>query len=117
MLGGAAVALMTALLVHGAMAQGEIEQVVVSASRITIAGYTSPTPVTVVGAAQLKQDAYGRGFAGDHGQRHKAHARGAALRLHQHENAAGRGCGGVLHRAARRAEPRLMRLRRPVGPR
>ena len=32
---------------------GDIEQVVVSASRITIAGYTQPTPVTVVGAAQL----------------------------------------------------------------
>ena len=29
-----------------------------SASRITIAGYTQPTPVTVVGAAQLENDAY-----------------------------------------------------------
>ena len=37
---------------------GDIEQVVVSASRITIAGYSQPTPVTVVGAAQLEQDAY-----------------------------------------------------------
>ena len=35
-----------------------IEQVVVSASRISIAGYTQPTPVTVVGAAQLENDAY-----------------------------------------------------------
>ncbi len=32
---------------------GDIEQVVVSASRISIAGYQQPTPVSVVGAAQL----------------------------------------------------------------
>ncbi|HVV70619.1 MAG TPA: TonB-dependent receptor plug domain-containing protein, partial [Verrucomicrobiae bacterium] len=38
--------------------QDLVEQVVVSASRITIAGYTQPTPVTVVGAAQLENDAY-----------------------------------------------------------
>ena len=38
----------------GAFAQGaEIEQVVVSASRISIAGYQQPTPVSVVGAAAL----------------------------------------------------------------
>ena len=36
----------------------DIEQVVVSASRVTIAGYSQPTPVTVIGAAQLEQDAY-----------------------------------------------------------
>ena len=37
-----------------AFAQGsDIEQVVVSASRISIAGYQQPTPVSVVGAAQL----------------------------------------------------------------
>ena len=35
-----------------------IEQVVVSASRISIAGYSQPTPVTVVGAAQLEKDAF-----------------------------------------------------------
>src|ERR1700761_1031850 len=32
---------------------GDIEQVVVSASRISIAGYQQPTPVSVVGAAAL----------------------------------------------------------------
>src|ERR1700679_4086984 len=36
----------------------DIEQVVVSASRITIAGYTQPTPVTVIGAAALESSAY-----------------------------------------------------------
>src|SRR6185437_6343894 len=34
------------------------EQVVVSASRISIQGYTQPTPVTVIGAAQLEADAF-----------------------------------------------------------
>ena len=34
-----------------------VEQVIVSASRISIAGYTQPTPVTVVGAEQLERDA------------------------------------------------------------
>ena len=60
MLGGSTAALMAAMPIAGAMAQdsGDIEQVVVSASRITIAGYTQPTPVTVVGAAQLENDAY-----------------------------------------------------------
>ena len=38
--------------------QTDIENVVVSASRITIAGYTQPTPVTVVSEAQIAQDAY-----------------------------------------------------------
>jgi outer membrane receptor protein involved in Fe transport len=33
------------------------EQVVVSASRISVAGYQAPTPVTVVDAAQLQRDA------------------------------------------------------------
>jgi iron complex outermembrane receptor protein len=38
----------------GAFAQGaDIEQVVVSASRISIAGYQQPTPVSVIGAAAL----------------------------------------------------------------
>ncbi len=33
-----------------------VEQVVVSASRISIAGYQAPTPVTVVGAEQIQRD-------------------------------------------------------------
>ena len=35
-----------------------VEQVVVSASRISVAGYQAPTPVTVVDAAQLQRDAH-----------------------------------------------------------
>ena len=58
MLGGSTVALITATSAVSAFAQGDIEQVVVSASRINIAGYTQPTPVTVVGAAQLERDAF-----------------------------------------------------------
>ena len=60
MLGGSTAALVAAMPIAGAYAQGggDIEQVVVSASRISIAGYTQPTPVTVVGAAQLEKDAY-----------------------------------------------------------
>ena len=61
MLGGSTVALLTAASTAGAFAQGgdaDIEQVVVSASRISIQGYTAPTPVTVIGAAQLEQDAF-----------------------------------------------------------
>jgi outer membrane receptor protein involved in Fe transport len=60
MLGGSTAALFAAMSVGGAQAQGggDIEQVVVSASRVTIAGYSQPTPVTVVGAAQLEKDAY-----------------------------------------------------------
>src|SRR6185437_4883524 len=59
MLSGSTMALFTAASTVGAFAQGdEIEQVVVSASRISIQGYTQPTPVTVVGAAQLLNDAY-----------------------------------------------------------
>jgi outer membrane receptor protein involved in Fe transport len=60
MLGGSTAALM-ATMPAVAFAQdtgGDIEQVVVSASRVTIAGYQQPTPVTVVGAAQLEKDAY-----------------------------------------------------------
>ena len=60
MLGGSTVALVAAAPFSGALAQGggnDIEQVVVSASRITIAGYTQPTPVTIVGAAQLEASA------------------------------------------------------------
>jgi outer membrane cobalamin receptor len=61
MLSGSSMALFTAASAMGALAQGDntdIEQVVVSASRITVAGYTQPTPVTVVGATQLNSDAY-----------------------------------------------------------
>jgi iron complex outermembrane receptor protein len=61
MLGGSTAALLATASMNGALAQGgdaDIEQVVVSASRITIAGYTQPTPVTVIGAAQLESDAY-----------------------------------------------------------
>ena len=60
MLGGSTAALVAAISAGGARAQSDndIEQVVVSASRITIAGYTQPTPVTVVGAAQLEKDAF-----------------------------------------------------------
>jgi outer membrane receptor protein involved in Fe transport len=61
MLGGSTAALVAVASFSGARAQGgggdNIEQVVVSASRITIAGYTAPTPVTVVGAAQLESEA------------------------------------------------------------
>ena len=58
MLGGSTAALMTAMSLTGAQAQDDIEQVVVSASRISIAGYSQPTPVTVVGAAQLEKAAF-----------------------------------------------------------
>jgi iron complex outermembrane recepter protein len=61
MLGGSTAALVAVASFGAARAQGtgndNIEQVVVSASRITIAGYTAPTPVTVVGAAQLESEA------------------------------------------------------------
>ena len=62
MLGGSTAALVAAATAGGALAQGgdsaDIEQGVVSASRISIAGYTAPTPVTVIGSAQLEQDAF-----------------------------------------------------------
>ena len=60
MLGGSTAALVASMPFVAARAQGDndIEQVVVSASRITIAGYTQPTPVTVVGAAQLEKNAF-----------------------------------------------------------
>jgi outer membrane receptor protein involved in Fe transport len=35
-----------------------VEQVIVSASRISIGGYQQPTPVTVISADQLRRDAY-----------------------------------------------------------
>ena len=59
MLGGSTAALVAAMpVVARAQSDTDIEQVVVSASRISIAGYTQPTPVTVVGAAQLEKDAF-----------------------------------------------------------
>jgi outer membrane receptor protein involved in Fe transport len=58
MLGGSTAAMFAAASMATAQAQGDqnIEQVVVSASRVTIAGYTAPTPVTVVSAEQLIRD-------------------------------------------------------------
>jgi iron complex outermembrane recepter protein len=57
MLGGSTAALFAAMP-SAVFAQGsDIEQVVVSASRIQIAGYQQPTPVSVVGAAQLLEAA------------------------------------------------------------
>src|SRR6202000_3424197 len=41
----------------GATGSSTVEQVIVSASRISVAGYQAPTPVTVVGAEQLQRDA------------------------------------------------------------
>src|SRR6185437_2351127 len=58
MLGGSTAALVAAMPVAAFAQDTDIEQVVVSASRVTIAGYQQPTPVTVVGAAQLEKDAY-----------------------------------------------------------
>ena len=61
MLGGSTVAMLAAASLaayaQGAAGDADVEQVVVSASRVTIAGYTAPTPVTVVSAAQLERDA------------------------------------------------------------
>jgi len=66
MLGSAAASLLAAASSTAAMAQAannsadgnaSTEQVVVSASRISIAGYTAPTPVTVVSSADLERDA------------------------------------------------------------
>src|SRR5450755_1500518 len=58
MLGGSTIALASApLSLSYAQDNPDIEQVVVSASRISIAGYQSPTPVTVVGAAELEANA------------------------------------------------------------
>src|ERR1700753_1300061 len=54
MLGGSTVALFAVPTVASAQ---DIEQVVVSASRIQIAGYQQPTPVSVIGAAQLLEAA------------------------------------------------------------
>jgi outer membrane receptor protein involved in Fe transport len=62
MLGGSTAALVACMApvakAQDQAADSDIEQVVVSASRITIAGYQQPTPVTVVGAAQLEKNAF-----------------------------------------------------------
>lgn len=59
LIGGSTAALAAMVPASAALAQdADIEQVVVSASRITIAGYSQPTPVTVVGTAQLERDAF-----------------------------------------------------------
>jgi outer membrane receptor protein involved in Fe transport len=65
LLHSSATALLSAVAASMAAAQeqaapqqaGGVEEVVVSASRISIAGYNAPTPVTVVGAAQLAAEA------------------------------------------------------------
>ncbi len=59
MLAASSVLAISSIIATAAFAQasGDIEQVVVSASRINIAGYTQPTPVTVVGTADLDRDA------------------------------------------------------------
>src|SRR5580658_4464693 len=58
MLGGSTAALFATMPVAGfAQDSSGIEQVVVSASRIQIAGYQQPTPVSVIGASQLLEAA------------------------------------------------------------
>ena len=57
---GSSTGAMLAAATLAAQAQGgdqAVEQVVVSASRVTIAGYTAPTPVTVVSADMILRDA------------------------------------------------------------
>ncbi len=58
LLGGSFIALAAGSL-RASYAQGDegIETVTVSASRLSLAGYTDPTPVTVVGAAELESNA------------------------------------------------------------
>src|SRR5579872_1120045 len=60
MLGGS-MAAMTAAITASASAQEtqaqNVENVTVSASRISIQGYEAPTPVTVIGAETLQRDA------------------------------------------------------------
>jgi iron complex outermembrane receptor protein len=55
LLAASSVLAISSVAATGAFAQGggDIEQVVVSASRISIAGYQQPTPVSVIGAAAL----------------------------------------------------------------
>jgi outer membrane receptor protein involved in Fe transport len=61
MLGCSAAAMITTLAARAQgqpVADSEIEQVTVSGSRITLGGFTAPTPVTVVGKEQLESNAY-----------------------------------------------------------
>ena len=62
MLGCSTAAMVTAM-VAAAQAQQQaaqdIEEVTVSSSRISIGGFEAPTPVTVVGTAQIESNAYG----------------------------------------------------------
>jgi hypothetical protein len=55
--GAASIAMMGIVPANAQDSTAADEQVTVSASRISIAGYQQPTPVTVVGAAQLERDA------------------------------------------------------------
>ncbi len=62
MLGCSAAAMITVLVTGASAQQGaanEVEEVQVSGSRISIGGFEAPTPVTVVGLAQLESNAYG----------------------------------------------------------
>jgi outer membrane receptor protein involved in Fe transport len=63
---GSAVLALSAGLASGALAQGapaasaptgDIETVVVSSSRITASGFSAPTPTTVIGTAEIEQNA------------------------------------------------------------
>src|SRR6185437_6038953 len=60
MLGGSMAAMLAAITASASAQEGAApatESVEVSASRIQIQGYEAPTPVTVIGAAQLQRDA------------------------------------------------------------
>lgn len=58
MLGGSVAAMVAAAVTTAADAQeASTESVTVSASRIQVQGYEAPTPVTVLGGAQLQRDA------------------------------------------------------------
>ena len=46
-----------ALSANGAMAQGGVEEVVVSSTRLTVAGFEAPTPTTVISSANLDAQA------------------------------------------------------------
>ncbi|MES2256751.1 MAG: TonB-dependent receptor [Pseudomonadota bacterium] len=53
-----AMAAFSSAFAQTAPASSEPEEIIVSASRLNIAGYQAPTPVTVVGADQLLRDAH-----------------------------------------------------------
>jgi outer membrane receptor protein involved in Fe transport len=59
LIGSSMAVIAVAMPAGAAFAQNaDVETVVVSGSRITTAGYSQPTPVTVVGEEQLQRDAY-----------------------------------------------------------